>query len=506
MAFVSDFVKTISPLTGRWTQPPPRWAVRTLELAARAWPLVIVVVGLLLYLPLLDARPLRFEEGRRALQAVEILDGGSWWQLKVLGEHYVNKPPFTPWLMSIAALLSGVLDEAAIRLPGVLFTLVGALSAGAAAATLAPGDRKVAGLAGGLGFLCMIQILLKARVGETDVTVTALCGLAFLIWIQGRWAGTMGPARLVGIAACLACAALTKGPIPVAFPAMAMLVVPMLQRRWREAAVMAAVILASFIPLGYWAWVNLASTNPAHWASEMRLSSSGLPTDMTSLLYLNALPLALVYLLLSLPAAVAMGFARASLPRGRRWPVDALLLCAVPMLIVTTVPPDGSARYSMPAAWPVAVLAGIWISMKWRERSIASAIVFASLAFAVVFQIVQVGFIEGMTSGQKAVRARAEQFSGALAALPRGALPLLWTSSSFDHNLLVYAGRRLFLIGQDELDCRTESDFMIVNKIDQGIMEHASSWVRPAPLSDWGLLYSRDPAAPLKDCVPALQR
>ncbi|HMM64546.1 MAG TPA: glycosyltransferase family 39 protein, partial [Mesorhizobium sp.] len=194
-----------------WRLPPAAWQVRLMGATARLWPLAVLLAGALLYLPLLGLRPLRFEEGRRALQVMEMLDGGAWWRLKVLGEAYVNKPPFTPWLMAAAAFARGTLDETAVRLPSVLMALAGALSAGLAASRLAAAGRRVAGLAGGLAFLCGFQILLKARIGETDVTATALCGLAFAAWLDGRLRGGIGPVHWLLVTVFLACAALTKG-------------------------------------------------------------------------------------------------------------------------------------------------------------------------------------------------------------------------------------------------------------------------------------------------------
>ena len=503
---MSGFVERLSDREF-WTRKPPAWAVTVIQQAAKDWLLVVLLIGAALYLPFLDVRPLRFEEGRRALQALEMLHGGAWWHLKVLGESYINKPPFTPWLISSIAFLQGAVDEIAVRLPGVLFALIGSLAAGAAASSLVITDRKVAGLVGGLAFLCSVQLLLKTRVGETDVTVTALCGLAFAIWIRARTQGSLKLLHWASIAACFACAALSKGPIPIAFPAIPMIAIPLLQRRYGQAVAALAAITAAHLPMGLWVWDNLSASNAEHWAVELRVASNeAAPSiDWTKLLHLNDFPLALLYLMPFLPAAAAMAFARAELPRERRWPVDALLLYAVPMTLLTTILPMGKARYAMPAVWPVAVLAGMWVSMKWRQLYFASFIVGAGLVAAIIVQVVQIGFLDGRTSGQRAFRGHAEQLSIALAGLPPGPVPVIWTSRDFNYNLLAYAGRRLYLIQRSELGCRTGGDYLVVGRSDRGTVDADGGWREIEPLSDWGAIYRRAASAPVGDCAPAFR-
>lgn len=492
---------------GMLTAAPSPVAVAIVEKAGKAWPVIVLLAGAALYLPFLDVRPLRFEEGRRALQAMEMLDGGAWWYLRVLGEAYINKPPFTPWLISAVALLDGAIDEVAVRLPGIILALIGALAAGWVASALAATDRKVAGLAAGLAFLCSIFLLLKARVGETDVTVTALCGLAFAIWITARWRGGLRTLHWLGIGLCFACAALCKGPIPIAFPAVAMVGLPLLQKRYREAAMALAVIVLAHLPMGFWAWDNLNASNAGHWAVELRVAPDdrGPGADWTRLLYLNDLPLTLLYLMPFLPAAVAMVLMRAKLPREHRWPVDALLLYAVPMALLTTIPPMGKARYAMPAAWPVAVLAGMWIAMTWRRLYFASFLIGAGVAVAVVIQIVQIGFMDGRTSGQRAFRARADEFSTAARGLPPGAVPVLWPAAELNHNLLAYAGRPLYRIAPEELNCRTGGEYLIAGRSGRNAVESSGGWATLEELSDWGVIYRRAGDATVEDCDPAFR-
>ena len=177
----------------------------------------------------------------------------------------------------------------------------------------------MAALTAGLAFLCSVQILLKARIGETDVTVTALCGMALALWLYGRARQHFGPALWLGIAALLACAAMTKGPIPVAFSALPMILMPLLERKPREALVAVAIIAVAHLPMLAWAWSNRPDAGAAHWVSEMRLGGEvGGDNRLTRLLHLSDLPLAILYQLPFLPAAVALVSVRSDLPRERR--------------------------------------------------------------------------------------------------------------------------------------------------------------------------------------------
>ncbi|MFE0014381.1 ArnT family glycosyltransferase [Mesorhizobium sp. NPDC059054] len=486
-----------------WRASPAQWQINMLEGWARCWLLFVLGAGLLLYFPYLGLRPLRFEEGRRALQVLEMLDGDAWWHLKFIGTPYVNKPPFTPWLMAAVAALRGVLDEVSIRLPGVIAALAGALSAGAAALVLAPRDRKVAALTAGLAFLCSVQILLRARIGETDVTVTALCGMALALWLHGRARRYFTLVLWLGIAALLACAAMTKGPIPVAFSALPMIVIPLVERKPRDALAAIAVVVLAHLPMLAWVWSNHPDAGAAHWISEMRLGGEvGGDNQLTRLLHLSDLPLAILYQLPFLPAAVAMVFARSDLPQERRWVVDALLLAAVPMGVLTTILPIGRTRYSMPATWPLAVMAGLWVSMNWRRLYFAHFVIGAGLTVAVVVQLVQIVLMDGRTGGQRQLRADVEAFSTVMKDLPPGSMPVVWDRDHMNENILVYGHRKMFELGHDELDCQVTSGYLVAGASDLAVLDASPNWTKVQSLSDWGALYKRVPDTPTRNCKP----
>ncbi|MEQ8651791.1 MAG: glycosyltransferase family 39 protein [Kiloniellales bacterium] len=481
----------------RLDRPPPGGLDRAVQTVARWWLPFLLLFTAVLYLPLLDARPLRFEEGRRAVQALEILAGGSWWYLEVLGEPYVNKPPLLPWLMVVASWFTGGLNEWAVRLPAVVSVAVGAVSAGAMARLLVPARGRLAALAAGVAFLSCAFIFTKARLGETDTLVTAFCGLAFLVWAWARMRGQLNGLAWFAVWAFLAAAAFTKGPIPLFFPAVALLLVPLLQRRWREAALALLVLVLSLGPLGLWAAINLADDGIQGWAREMRVGGRGGPGPdyWWGLLHLNQVPNAIVYTLpWCLPAALLVG-ASWSERRQKGWPVLALLLFAVPFALVVLLWSEARPRYAMPIVWPVAALAGGWIALTWQRGRLAIALLVGGALFIVIHQAILLGIFEGRTKAQVAYRAKVEALATAVAPLPAGTLLLVDSAVEPDHDALAYAGRPLQRIRIADGLCPKEGQYLLVSEPDRAAVEASGDWSLKADIAGtWMGLYERDSA------------
>ncbi len=482
----------------RLDRPPPGGLDRAVQAVVRCWLPFLLLFTALLYLPLLDARPLRFEEGRRAVQALEILAGGSWWYLEVLGEPYVNKPPLLPWLMVVASWFTGGLNEWAVRLPAVLSVAVGAVTAGAMARLLAPERGRLAALAAGVAFLSCAFVFTKARLGETDSVITACCGLAFLIWAWARLNGRLNWLAWSGVWVFMAAAAFTKGPIPLFFPGVAFLVVPLLLRRWREAAVALVVLLLSLVPLGIWAALNLADDGIQGWAREMRVGGRGGPGPdyWWSLLHLNQVPNAIAYTLpWCFPAALLVAAKWRAL-RTSAWPILALLLFSVPFALVVLLWSEARPRYAMPIVWPIAALAGGWIAINWQRGRLAIALLVGGAVFITIHQAILLGIFEGRTKAQIAYRAKVEALATAVAPLPPGVLLLVDSAVEPDHDALAYAGRPLERIRIANGLCPKEGRFMLVSGPDRASVADSGYWRPKADIAgDWMGLYERDEAA-----------
>ncbi len=457
---------------------------------------VLLLFGLALYLPLLDARPLRFEEGRRAVQALEILAGESWWHLQVLGEPYINKPPLLPWLIVLASYLRGGLDEVAVRLPAVLAVLLGAVSAGGMARLLAPERSALAGLAAGIAFLSCAFVFTKARLGETDTLVTAFCGVAFLIWAWARLRGRLSWPAWAGVWFFLAAAAFTKGPIPVVFPALAIVLVPLLLKLWREALVAGLVVAASMLPLAYWAYINLAAEESGHWTSEMRVSGRELPANYwLKLLHLNQVPVGVAYTLPWVLPAMLLFKAEWRQLLKSSWPVLALALYAIPWSLFVLIWGEARPRYAMPAAWAIAALAGGWMALRWVEGRLPALLLVLGAIFVSAYQLVMLSVVEGRTDWQLAYRAKVEALADTVRALPEGPVFLFWAKGEPDHDALAYAGRPLQLVQYGEAFCPDQGHYMLADTAAAETLAESGDWTRAADIGgDWMHLYVRDEA------------
>lgn len=409
----------------------------SLALIACAWAI--------LFFPAAELRGLHYEEGRRALAALDMLTHGNWLLPFVLDVPYLNKPPLLPWLIAGSGWLLGEVGEWAVRLPPLLMTLLGAWLVFLLAAQ--NGGRS-AGLFGAAAFLLSPLILEKAALGETDTTITVLTFAALVLWWRAFETGRVGPWTWLGCVLCLALATLAKGPIPLAFFAIAVGGVSALRRQWRDLWPLAAVVIASLLTVGAWALAVYEPGNATQWASEMRLNSRAdavLPYLVERVEFLGEL-LAMLspWLWLALPLFV---------PRWRRHVgleaqsclATTLSLYAGGFLPILLVWPDALPRYAMPIVPALAVAAGLvaarlWQGAVWEARHVRIALVGvpAILAFG------QILLATGVIPLRADLYAYARPAGEALgAAIRRDPAPVHFSSVIGDHNIMLYAGTRI---------------------------------------------------------------
>ncbi len=484
-------------------KPPPKVIDSTINFLARHWWLSLLVFVAIIYCSFLGLRPLRFEEGRRAVQAIAILDGQSLWLLETLGQPYVNKPPLLPWLMALFGTALGSLNELAVRAPPVTAVLVGAFSAAAMARKLVKTDlRNLAALGAGLAYLTSPYMLLKGRVGETDTLVTALAGVAFLIWSSARLENRLRPVHWIAITACLAGILFTKGPIPTAFVLAPILVTAALDRNWRECGMAIGATIFAAIPLITWIAINLAVTNPMVWAREMRVAGRHWDLDyLLFLLRLGEIPAGVASVLpWAIVAGVYMLHRRSQPRREDDWLYRALLLYAVPVAIVVLLWPSAHGRYAMPASWPVAVLAGIAIA-SWRRYRIISSVIAATVIGAILLQLGTIISIKVIPK-YKRQRIAANALHATMNNIPPGPVLLIWTKDAkANFNLLAYADRRLIRIDADTSDCADGGNYLLVRDDMISFVANSKIWNRVDDNEQSGLaLFERaGPARPNAD-------
>ena len=399
-------------------------------------PLLLILAWAVLFLPPAELRGLHYEEGRRALAAIDMLEHGRWLVPQVLGVDYVNKPPLLPWAIAGIGWLLGGVGEWAVRLPPLLMTLTGALVCYALAGRA---GGTVAGLVAGGAFLSTPMILEKAALGETDVTVTVLTFAAFALWWTAAADGPVGWLRWVGCAALLAAATLTKGPIPLGFFAVAIASWGLWQRRWHDLVGLAAALAVALLAVGAWALAAYEPGRAGQWQGEMRLAAAapGLAEYLIGRLEVagELLALWLPWLPLALPV-MSSGLRRRLVIADGRLPV-LLALYAGGFTVFLMLWPHALPRYAMPAVPAMAVAAGLAAAALWHNTRLRRIIVSALAVLA----LAQIGLGTGIVPLRAELYRYAYPAGVALGdAVRANPAPVVLASAIGDLNVMYYSG------------------------------------------------------------------
>lgn len=445
---------------------------RCLEWMARYWYIVLPAIFLAVALPTLGARPYRFEEGRRVAQVLSFLDGGPWLRLEIFGNAYANKPPLLPWLIALATKAFGQVDEFAARLPGAMAIAASALTAGFMASRATERRPYLAALASGIFLLAAPVVFQRIRLAETDSMATACVSAAFLVWAVGRLRhnGDLHFLSWCGMTFFLGAALLTKGPPPVLFALVPMVVIPLQERRWGQLAALLLALVVGFVPLAWWLYANMDFATAAHLSSEMRLQPAGLP-DVRS--YFRELPETLASGLLQFFPCIIFGVIwmreNSSWRRSTDWVGHALFLFAVPVSVVLLFWPSSEARYIMPAVWPLSVMAGLLFARHW-DRKNAPILLGATLLMFVVVQTIYV-VRDGRTAGQVLERQRSDALATAVAQLPEDRIVIWVDTDKPNYNLYVYMHRNATLVNGPTLACVPGSSYLLADDDRAGLID-----------------------------------
>ncbi len=171
----------------------------------------VFFVGLNAY-PLMDP-----DEGRNAEVAREVVVNGHWLPPTINGEVRYEKPPLYYWLVALSFKTWGVREFAA-RLPSAIAALLGVLVTVALGVRLWGREKAYwAGIILATSFIYAIY----AHIVIFDMVLTLFITLAIALAWLGITQNNKNLLRLSALSASLAF--LTKGPIGVAIPAMALL-------------------------------------------------------------------------------------------------------------------------------------------------------------------------------------------------------------------------------------------------------------------------------------------
>ena len=164
------------------------WKAGLLGLALLAGLGVICPLLAAPHIPLVDP-----DEGLHASIAQEMVESGDWIVPHLLNEPFLDKPILYFWAIAASLKIFGM-SEAAVRLPGLLFGMLGTLTTAAVAWRIL-GRRT--GLIAGVFYASMILPLALVQLPAHDVALVPWVNLALLcFWESDR--GGSSPAACSG--------------------------------------------------------------------------------------------------------------------------------------------------------------------------------------------------------------------------------------------------------------------------------------------------------------------
>jgi 4-amino-4-deoxy-L-arabinose transferase-like glycosyltransferase len=174
-------------------------------------------------------------EPREGLVVRHMLEEGSWvlpLRTSEAGLTIASKPPFFHWLAAAVSLLAGGVTEATIRAPSVVLGTLTVLLVWLIGRTVLPPG---AALAGAVILATTLEWVRAVSTARVDGVLAALMTLALLLFYRGFVRGGLPLGEAVAAYFCLACAALTKGPVGLVLPGLVVGVALLAQRRLHAA-------------------------------------------------------------------------------------------------------------------------------------------------------------------------------------------------------------------------------------------------------------------------------
>jgi hypothetical protein len=173
-------------------------------------PLAVALAVIMFVLPLTISFPLLDpDEGLHASIAQEMVERGNWTTPQFLGQPFLDKPIFFFWVQAASLRLLGP-SEMAVRLPGLMFGLLGAITTGLLGGRL---FGRTTGLIAGILYATTILPTALAQAASHDVALIPWVNLAILVLWEAEHARTrLGALNcLLGAGVFLGLALLTKG-------------------------------------------------------------------------------------------------------------------------------------------------------------------------------------------------------------------------------------------------------------------------------------------------------
>jgi 4-amino-4-deoxy-L-arabinose transferase-like glycosyltransferase len=348
----------------------------------RAVPIIVLLVWACAVLPNLTLHSFIWEEGTNAEIARDVLAHGHFLVPSVYGIPWLEKPSLLPWLIAGVAAVTGQVNEWSARLPAMISVLLTALMVQGLTRRYA---SLQASLFAALCFLFAPLMLQKLAIAEPDTLITLLSFAAFFVWWNGIAAGGVSILRWIVCGLLLAALVMAKGPQPAGFFALGTAAYLMVERRWRD---LPGWLLCMIVPLAAaitWGVAVYQTGVEATWLSYARLT---MPPTLYGYIASNSYS-AVSLILQMLPATLILPFVVSARRQDRTGLATALLLYSSVCLAALMVWPGFNARYAMPIAPALAVLAGMgwdWLAKSNYSlfRWIAGAMLCALIAYRLV--------------------------------------------------------------------------------------------------------------------------
>ncbi len=224
----------------------------------------LMVTGALYLAPLaIDLPLLDPDEGLHAAIAQEMVERGDWVTPRLFGEAFLDKPILFFWAQA-ASLSLGGMNETAVRLPGLLFGLLGSLTTGLLGWRV--GGPRCGALALVLHGTMVLPIAL-AQAAVHDVALVPWINLALLAWWQGLeardshrfWSQAIWAGLWLGLAI------LTKGLVGVVLAGLAYAGLVLCERRLAPRIVLGLIVsgLTALVVAAPW-YLLMEQRNPGY--------------------------------------------------------------------------------------------------------------------------------------------------------------------------------------------------------------------------------------------------
>ncbi|MEA2624103.1 MAG: hypothetical protein QOD06_148 [Candidatus Binatota bacterium] len=181
------------------------------------WALALLAFCLFLYVWRLGEIPFYTKgEPREAVQVWEEVHSGEWVLPLRNGRELPSKPPLFHWIGGVTALITGTVDEFAVRFPSALLATLAVLL------TFWLGSEKwgvLAGVYAGFIVATNFEWFRAATTARVDMTLTAFLTAAFVALDRVVSAPfSPPPGALLGFYVSMGLAALAKGPVGIVLP------------------------------------------------------------------------------------------------------------------------------------------------------------------------------------------------------------------------------------------------------------------------------------------------